>query len=236
VEISGKINTDSGIVVNIKDIDQILKKYINSEFDGSILDADIPEFKRLHPTPENIARAVWRRLLDKIPPGARLESVSIAPNPLHLACTTRKRLGNDIMHTTTRTYDFSASHRLNSDSLTAEENQALFGKCNRVNGHGHNYDVEVTVSGLPDDISGQLVDLDVLDVIVDEEVITPYDHRHLNYDVSDYQNLNPTSENVTKVIWDKLERRVNAIRPGKATLYRVAVRETPRNYFEYYGE
>ena len=140
------------------------------------------------------------------------------------------------MLTMTRTYEFSASHRLNSTELTSEQNVALFGKCNWENGHGHNYEVEVTLAGQPDTASGELVPADVLDAIVDREVIVPYDHKFLNYDTIDFKSLNPTSENVTKVIWDKLAPRIAAIEPNRMHLYRVAVRETHRNYFEYYGE
>ena len=70
---------------------------------------------------------------------------------------------------------------------------------------------------------------------MDEEVLTPYDHKHLNYDTTDFRDRNPTSENLTQVIWDNLSRRLVSVDLGAARLYRVAVRETARNYFEYYG-
>ena len=139
------------------------------------------------------------------------------------------------MLTVTRTYDFSASHRLHSALLSDKENAEIFGKCNWENGHGHNYEVEVTLAGEPNPRTGQLWD-GCLDKIVDEEVLKPYDHKHLNYDTADFRALNPTSENLTKVIWDNLLRRLNAENLGGARLFRVAVRETARNYFEYFGE
>ena len=71
---------------------------------------------------------------------------------------------------------------------------------------------------------------------MDEEVLTPYDHKHLNYDVADFRDLNPTSENLTQVVWNNLSRRLGAEALGGARLYRVAVRETARNYFECYGD
>jgi 6-pyruvoyltetrahydropterin/6-carboxytetrahydropterin synthase len=136
--------------------------------------------------------------------------------------------------TLTRAYDFSASHRLHSTHLTDAENADVFGKCNRPNGHGHNYEVEITLAGEPDPVTGLLASPDALDAVVEEEVLQPYDHRHLNYDAPEFRNLNPTSENLTRVIWDKLARHRGDF--GTARLYRVVVRETARNYFEYYGD
>ena len=140
------------------------------------------------------------------------------------------------MLTVTRFYDFSASHRLHSAALSDDDNAEIFGKCNWENGHGHNYEVEVTLAGDVNPRTGQLWNGGCLDKIVSEEVLIPYDHRHLNYDVPEFMALNPTSENVTKVIWDKVSRRLDREDLNGARLYRIAVRETPRNYFEYYGE
>ncbi len=140
------------------------------------------------------------------------------------------------MLTVTRSYDFSASHRLHSPSLSLEENTEIFGKCNWENGHGHNYGVEVTLAGELDSRTGLLFDPELLDRVVEEEVLMPYDHKHLNYDVPEFRDLNPTSENLTRVIWDNLARHLARLDLGGARLYRVAVQETARNYFEYYGE
>jgi len=232
--VSGAIDPSTGIVVNIKDIDQLMKRCVVSDFDGAILDHDLEAFQEKPPTLENIVREIWSRLIAEMPAGTRLEEVTAAESPLLQAGITRKNR-EFTMLTTTRTYDFSASHRLHSKALTAEENQALFGKCNWENGHGHNYEIEVTLAGDPDASSDELVQADLLDEIVDRQVLTPYDHKHLNYDTADFKDLNPTSENLTKVIWDNLAPSINAIDPGRLHLHRVAVRETPRNYFEYYG-
>ena len=120
--------------------------------------------------------------------------------------------------------------------ITWAENAEIFGKCNWENGHGHNYEVEVTLTGDPDPATGQLWDGMCLDRIVNEQVLDPYDHKHLNYDAADFRTLNPTSENLTVVIWNNLSRRLRRENLGGARLYRVAVRETARNYFEYYGK
>lgn len=134
----------------------------------------------------------------------------------------------------TRAYDFSASHRLHSKKLTDDENREIFGKCNNPNGHGHNYEVEVTISGEPDERTGMLYSLEALDQVVEEEVLLPFDHKHLNLDVPDFADRNPTSEVLTVVIWERLARRISV--SGNPRLSKVLVRETARNSFEYRGE
>ena len=132
----------------------------------------------------------------------------------------------------TRCYEFAASHRLHSPHLSAEENRELFGKCNYEHGHGHNYEVEVTLAGPIDPRSGRVIDPDVLDEIVHREVVDRYDHRHFNHDIPEFAGLIPSAEIITRMIWNRLEQYI----PQPARLYRVLVRETARNIFEYYGE
>ena len=134
------------------------------------------------------------------------------------------------MVTLTRTYEFAAAHRLHSPALSDDENRRIFAKCNNPHGHGHNYVLEVTVGGEPDPRTGMLLDLDLLDQVVTAEVVDRYDHRHLNLDTPEFQDLNPTSENLVRVIWDRLEP---ALPPG--LLRRVSVHETDRNVFTYEG-
>ena len=135
----------------------------------------------------------------------------------------------------TRTYEFSAAHRLHSVYLSEDENLEIFGKCNNPYGHGHNYKVEVTIQGDVHSRTGLLVHLAELDAIVQEEVLDRYDHRNLNADTEEFRELNPTSENLVKVIWRRLEKRLDSHLVGP-TLYKVCVRETDRNVFSYYGE
>lgn len=132
----------------------------------------------------------------------------------------------------TRVYEFSASHRLHSPHLSAEDNRELFGKCNYDNGHGHNYEVEVTIAGPVDAHSGRVLNPDILDEIANREVIDRYDHRHFNHDLPEFADLVPSAEVITRIIWQRLQSHI----PMPATLYRVLVRETSRNIFEYYGE
>ncbi len=235
--VSGKIDPKTGMVVNIKDVDAVLQAQVVGPFDGRLLDAEVADFQETPPTPENLVRAIWDRCRNALPLESMLARVTLWPTAtLSVELSAIHASEKSLMLTVTRTYDFSASHRLHSSAISDAENAEIFGKCNWENGHGHNYDVEVTLAGDPDPRTGLLWDLDSLDQVVEEEVLIPYDHKHLNYDTADFRALNPTSENLTKVVWDNLHRRLGQEDLGGVRLYKVAVRETARNYFEYYGE
>jgi len=129
-----------------------------------------------------------------------------------------------------RRYRFSASHRLHSSKLSEEENRRVYGKCNNPHGHGHNYVVEVSVSGTVDPATGMIANLADLDSFVEREVIEPFDHKSLNEDVAAFRENVPTTENVCKEIFERLKHF------PKAKLERVRVEETGNNTFEYAGE
>ncbi len=126
-----------------------------------------------------------------------------------------------------RRYSFSASHRLYTDLLSFEENEAIFGKCANPNGHGHNYGLTVTVAGPVDEPTGYVMPLDALDAVVRRNVLDAYDHRYLNVDVEDYVDLVPTGENIARRVWERLEGDLGGL------LRRVVVDETRNNRFEY---
>jgi 6-pyruvoyltetrahydropterin/6-carboxytetrahydropterin synthase len=129
-----------------------------------------------------------------------------------------------------RRYRFAASHRLHSDTLSAEENARVYGKCNNPYGHGHNYVVEISVSGTPDPATGMIANLADLDGFVEREVIEAFDHKSLNEDVPAFRAKVPTTENICKEIYERLKHF------PKAKLERVRVEETSNNAFEYAGE
>lgn len=126
-----------------------------------------------------------------------------------------------------RRYRFAASHRLHSEQLSAEENSRVYGKCNNPYGHGHNYVVEVSVSGKVDPATGMIVNLADLDGFVEREVIEAFDHRSLNEEVAAFCEKVPTTENVCKEIYQRLKQF------PKAKLERVRIEETANNSFEY---
>lgn len=128
--------------------------------------------------------------------------------------------------TITRRYRFCAAHRLHSDRLTEDENQAAFGKCNNPNGHGHNYVVLVTING---DGGNESQEIASLDRTVAETVLERFDHHDLNCD-SAFTDCTTTGENLVKLIWDLLEPKLL-----RGKLSKVGVIETRDNYFEYAG-
>jgi 6-pyruvoyltetrahydropterin/6-carboxytetrahydropterin synthase len=129
-----------------------------------------------------------------------------------------------------RRYHFAASHRLHSPALSEEENCRIYGKCNNPFGHGHNYVVEVLVSGEIDPATGMIANLADLDGFVEREVLDPFDHKSLNEDVAAFDAAVPTTENLCIEIFRRLKTFPNA------KLERVRVQETSNNSFEYAGD
>ena len=129
-----------------------------------------------------------------------------------------------------RRYRFSASHRLHSSQFSEEENNRIYGKCNNPFGHGHNYIVEIRVSGKVDPATGMISNLADLDSFVNERVIEPFDHRSLNEEVTAFQKAVPTTEILCIEIFQRLKSFPHA------KLEAVRVEETSNNSFEYAGE
>ncbi len=129
-----------------------------------------------------------------------------------------------------RRYRFAASHRLHSERLSEEENQRVYGKCHNPYGHGHNYVVEVHMSGEVDPATGMIADLAELDGFVKREVLETFDHRNLNEEVPAFREVVPTTENLCIEIFSRLKRF------PAARLERIRVEETGNNSFEYSGE
>ena len=125
---------------------------------------------------------------------------------------------------------FNAAHRLYVPEWSHDKNEEVFGKCNNPHYHGHNYELEVGVTGEINPETGYLIDLKILKDIIKEEVEIPFDHKNLNLEVPEFKDLNPTAENIAIVIWNKLRNRLDASYEISVKLY-----ETPRNYVVYNG-
>lgn len=123
---------------------------------------------------------------------------------------------------------FNAAHRLHCDDWSPEKNQEVFGLCNNANYHGHNYDLEVKVSGEVDPKTGMLIDLKDLKQLIYEQIELRFDHKNLNLDTEEFKTLNPTAENICFVIWQILREHLDDKYDLGVRLY-----ETPRNYVEY---
>lgn len=131
----------------------------------------------------------------------------------------------------TRKAEFSSSHFYRNPAWSNEENLRRFGKCANPNGHGHNYTLEVTVAGEVDPVTGFVVDLKLLKDILEEQVVSVYDHRHLNYEVPEFKDQIPTTENIAVAIWNRIDGKI-----PNAKLKRVRVYEMPDLFADYYGE
>ncbi|MFT4603071.1 MAG: 6-pyruvoyltetrahydropterin/6-carboxytetrahydropterin synthase [Arenicella sp.] len=123
---------------------------------------------------------------------------------------------------------FNAAHRLHNKAWTAEKNLEVFGKCNNPNYHGHNYKLEVWVSGEIDEESGYLIDLKILSKIIETEIEDRFDHKNLNLDTIEFSDLNPTAENMVVVIWNLIRAKLDDKLDLRITLF-----ETDRNSVQY---
>ena len=133
----------------------------------------------------------------------------------------------------TRRLEFSAAHRLHSPELGEAQNRELYGVCNNANGHGHNYELEVTVRGEVPDETGMVMDLNRLMRLLDELVFQEVDHKHLNHDVPFLKGIIPTAENVAIAIWDRLAPRIEE--QHGCRLHRIRLFESRNNFVEYSG-
>jgi 6-pyruvoyltetrahydropterin/6-carboxytetrahydropterin synthase len=127
-----------------------------------------------------------------------------------------------------RKANFNSAHRLNNPLFDEKTNDELFGLCNNPNYHGHNYDLIVKLVGEVDPITGYVFDMKILNDIIKDEIIERFDHKNLNLDTIEFKTLNPTAENIARVIYDILRLKIESQFDIEITLY-----ETPRNYVVY---
>lgn len=219
VAYSGPISASDGMIVNISDIKPIIGAAI-APLDGKFLDQDVAFFQENRPTAENIARFLWETW-----PQESGELFRLSLKESRRVCVQINRESMKI----SRSYEFAAAHRLFAPALSDDENFARYDKCSNPAGHGHNYNLEVAIEGAPDPQTGYIIAPALLDKIVDEEVFTRFDHKHLNVDCPEFRNLIPTSENLAQVIWEILSERL--AREG-FKLAKIGLNETQKNYFE----
>jgi len=132
-----------------------------------------------------------------------------------------------------RKYGFSATHRLHASALSDAENRAVYGKCNNPDGHGHNYEVEVTIAGPVDGVTGRAVSLEALDALTAREVIDPLRYRNLNVEVEAFRAAVPTTENLTLEVDRRLRAAwTSAFPTGQPSLQKIRIWETERNICE----
>lgn len=127
-----------------------------------------------------------------------------------------------------RKVNFNSAHRLHNPKWDDKTNNEVFGLCNNPNYHGHNYDLIVKLTGYVNEETGYLFDLKILNDIIKIEIIDRFDHRNLNLDTKEFKDLNPTAENIARIIYEILRLKIDTIYDIEITLY-----ETPRNYVVY---
>lgn len=219
VVVSGIPDPVTGYLVNIQALDELLRRHAIPEAAQRLSAVGV----RL--TGELLLRGVHDKVAARVPANCHLESLALWVTPF---LSYAIRSGDAAMVELTQCFEFSASHRLHVDALSDEENRRTFGKCNNPNGHGHNYQVEVTVAGEVDAATGAVLPLPQFESVVKREVIDRFDHKHLNSDTKEFAGVNPSVENIARVIWDILEPRT-----APAKVRRVRVWETAKTYAEY---
>jgi 6-pyruvoyltetrahydropterin/6-carboxytetrahydropterin synthase len=211
------------------------RQRIDAQFDHRCINLEHPAFQAQLPTTENLAVYLWRDLREGL--NAPIEEVSVHESETLASAyageqaTDSEGVSRPVV-TMTRLYIFSAAHRLYNPQLSDEENRAIYGKCANPYGHGHDYRLEITVRGVPDPITGMVMNLTELDTLVQAEVLRHLDHKHLNEETPPFDHIPPTSENLVAFIVEQLTPHLQ----GNARLYRVRLWETPRSYFEWQAE
>ena len=229
VAMGGGLDAD-GMVLNLSDVKHAIRDQVTGQLDFRCLNGVWPEFdlqrpEAMLPTTEGLALAIWRRLAPHLPlMGLRL----------HETDTLWADVLGDSMEAflTIRTH-FAAAHRLARPELSSEQNDAIYGKCARPHGHGHNYLLEVTVRGAIDPRTGMVCDLAALQQQVDALVVEPFDHTFLNKDVAHFATTVPTAENIALHIADLLSTPVAEL---GATLHKIRLQESPNNAAEVFAE
>ncbi|MFH1681541.1 MAG: 6-carboxytetrahydropterin synthase [Candidatus Eisenbacteria bacterium] len=223
--IRGPVDEKTGMVENLKAVKEIILRRALADLDQRFLNEDVERFREEPPTLENISAFIWERL-DPFFTEGKLHRVRLYEDETLFVDRVEGR--SEVF--LTRVFEFCASHRLHEPGLSDDQNREVFGKCNNPSGHGHNYVVEVTVGGEVDPRTGTVGNLREIDRVMDGRVIEYLDHKHLNSDVEEFRDLNPTAENIARVIWDRLGESL-----GGARLHRIRLYETARNIADYYG-
>ena len=220
VSLAGELDA-YGMVQNLSYVKQVIKQEVTSQLNYAYLNDTWSEFQQTLPTTENIARTIWHRLAPHLP----LIKIQLFEHPELWA----DYQGNNMEASLTVKTHFSAAHRLALNSLSFEENQEIYGKCARPNGHGHNYHLEVSVAGEIDTRTGMIVDLVALQNVIDEYVVEPFDHTFLNKDIPYFAEVVPTAENIAVRIAELLRSPIAKL---GVELDKVKLIESPNNSCE----
>jgi 6-pyruvoyltetrahydropterin/6-carboxytetrahydropterin synthase len=217
----GEPDPATGYLCNITIIDDLLRHH------AIPFAADALREHGWHMPAEHLLDHIWQPVVAATPPGAALAALELCVTPYLRYAIHRE---HPAMILLTQQFEFAAAHRLHCPQLSDEDNRRTFGKCDNPHGHGHNYLLEVAVAGVPDAKTGALLPLPHFEQVVKERVIDRLDHKHLNEDTAEFCTVNPTVENIARVIWGLLADHV-----APAKLHHVRVWETAKTCAEYAG-
>lgn len=217
VSMTGELDA-YGMVLNLSDVKKVIKQEVTGQLDNTYLNEVWDDFQQTLPTTENLARVIWQRLAPHLP----LTAIRLYEHPELWA----DYYGNGMEASLTLSTHFSAAHRLARPDLGYEENVEIYGKCARPHGHGHNYHLEISVTGEIDSRTGMTVDLGALQQVVEECVVEPFDHTFLNKDIAYFAEVVPTAENIAFYIGQLLYEPVREL---GAELTSVKLIESPNN-------
>ena len=222
VTVAGELDPATSYLLNIKDIDTAVRARVVPLVAGHVA-------RRTFGGGGRVVREVFDTLRDAWPAAVALDCVTLALTPL---MSLSIRASEHPMVRLSQSFEFSASHRLHNPALGDEENRRSFGKCNNPHGHGHNYQLQVTLAGDPDPRTGLIVDVPAFERVVDEAVIQRVDHKNLNVELPEFRDLIPSVENIAKVIYRLLKPKFET-HGSRARLASVTVWETPKTWCEY---
>ena len=220
----GEVDPVTGYFMNIKVIDEAVRDHV------------LPYLNDLVDTAPSTAMLPLGRVMQDIvgrlqpPLDQTVQSVRLSLTPTYDLTIRSDDMSSIVIR---QQYEFSAAHRLHVDALSDEENRRVFGKCNNPSGHGHNYRLEVAVHAPIDEKDGHVARVDQLDAVVDAAVIDQLDHKHLNVDVPQFADLNPSVEHIARVIYEMLEDKVRTL---GVELVEVRVWETGKTVCTYSGD
>lgn len=220
VSLEGEID-QYGMVMNLSEVKPVIREEITDQLDNAYLNEVWAEFQQTLPTTENIARVIWQRLDSHLP----LVKIRLFEHPQLWA----DYQGNNMEASLTVGTHFSAAHRLAHPDLTYEENCEIYGKCARPHGHGHNYHLEVSVTGEIDPRTGMIVNLEKLHNILEAVVVEPFDHYFLNKDIPYFARVVPTAENIALYIAQLLKEPISEL---GVSLDKIKLIESPNNSCE----
>ncbi len=229
VAMGGKLD-EYGMVLNLSDVKYSIKDKVTGPLDFRFLNDVWPEFditkdNGILPTTEALVSIIWNRLKNDLP----LTYLRLYESPTLWA----DYYGQKMEALLTVQTHFNAAHRLAKDEISLSENKKIYGKCARINGHGHNYFLDVTVRGQINQRTGMICDLPSLQTIIDDLVVEQLDHTFLNKDIEHFKTCVPTCENIALHIADILTAPIKNL---GASLHKVRLQESPNNAAEIYVE